>query len=71
MKILLADFGLEVRYDGGSTAEVFLSYDYWNQTCGLCGTFDGNKDNDLRLPTGELVSTNKLRIGPFQVIASY
>ena len=45
-----------VSYDGRRSADIYLSYSYWNGVCGLCGTFDGDKDNDMQLPNGELVS---------------
>ena len=48
---------LLASYDGQHTAGVSISYSYWEKTCGLCGTFDGDKSNDFVLPNGELVST--------------
>ena len=50
------NFGLKVRYDGSETANIEVSYDYWNATCGLCGTFDDDKTNEFRLQDGSLVS---------------
>ncbi|XP_071498841.1 IgGFc-binding protein-like, partial [Diadema antillarum] len=47
-------FGLSVRYDGGSTATIEVSYEYWNATCGLCGTFDDDRSNDFRLRDGSV-----------------
>ena len=44
-------FGLTVRYDGNSVFKVELSGAYQGLVSGLCGDFDGNPDNDLRLPT--------------------
>ncbi|XP_072164150.1 IgGFc-binding protein-like [Diadema setosum] len=45
-----------ISYDGRRSADIFLSYSYWNQSCGLCGTFDGDRSNDWTLPNGDLVS---------------
>lgn len=45
-----------MRYDGSETANIEVSYDYWNATCGLCGTFDDDKTNEFRLQDGSLVS---------------
>ncbi|XP_041455865.1 zonadhesin-like [Lytechinus variegatus] len=47
---LVTDF-LWVSYDGQDSADVYLSY-YAGRTCGLCGSFDGEKKNDLLLPSG-------------------
>ena len=48
---------LWVTYNGRETADVYLSRSYWEKTCGLCGTFDGDKSNDFLMPNGELVNT--------------
>ncbi|XP_071944956.1 zonadhesin-like [Antedon mediterranea] len=45
--LLWTDFNLVIRWDGSSTVEIQLPYEYWNTTCGLCGDFDSNKGNDL------------------------
>ena len=52
---LVTDF-MWVSYDGKNSADVYLSYSYFGRTCGLCGNFDGDKSNDLLLPSGEKVS---------------
>lgn len=57
LQILETSFGLAVRYDGVHSAEIELSKElYWNMTCGLCGTLDGNAENDFTYPDGDLVS---------------
>eukprot|EP00057_Strongylocentrotus_purpuratus_P030111 XP_780739.3 PREDICTED: zonadhesin-like [Strongylocentrotus purpuratus] len=45
-------FGVSIRYDGEDTAHIQVPFEYWNATCGLCGTFDDDRDNDFRLPDG-------------------
>ncbi|XP_030847124.1 zonadhesin-like [Strongylocentrotus purpuratus] len=50
---LVTDF-LWVSYDGMDSADVYLSY-FAGRTCGLCGSFDGDQNNDMILPSGELV----------------
>lgn len=57
-------FGVSIRYDGEDTAHIQVPFDYWNATCGLCGTFDDDRDNDFRLPDGTKVSDCRiLRMG--------
>lgn len=42
-----------VKYDGKASIYINLDHSYENQTCGLCGNFNGNPEDDLELP-GEL-----------------
>ena len=49
--VMTTRFGLTVRYDGNSVFKVELSGAYQGLVSGLCGDFNGNPDNDLRLPT--------------------
>lgn len=39
--------GVEVTWDGIDAAEVFVPGGYFNKTCGMCGTFNGNSSDDL------------------------
>lgn len=50
--IIETEFGLRVTYDGAHFGRVFLSPAFAGRTCGLCGNFDGNTDNDFTLPDG-------------------
>uniref|UniRef100_A0A671TTV8 VWFD domain-containing protein n=1 Tax=Sparus aurata TaxID=8175 RepID=A0A671TTV8_SPAAU len=55
---VVADFGLEVKYDGWrATISVPSSYRYLGKTCGLCGNFNGNQNDDFQTPSGMAVST--------------
>lgn len=55
--VLTTDFGLRVTFDGRSRAEVNVPPPYEKHMCGICGDYDGNKDNDYRMPNGELANT--------------
>ena len=42
-------------WNGQQNVMVTIPVAYWNRTCGLCGTFDGDKHNDFALQDGSLV----------------
>ena len=45
-----------VRWNGANNVQVDISFTYWNRTCGLCGTFDDDPNNDFVTPDRLLVS---------------
>ena len=53
---LSTDFGLTVVWDSKQSAQITISPDYWNNTCGLCGTYDDDPNNDFLTPDGIMVS---------------
>ncbi|XP_062299212.1 alpha-tectorin-like [Scomber scombrus] len=50
-----ADFGLSVTYDGYSTVLISVPSNYSGKTCGLCGNFNGNPNDDFH--TGMMVTS--------------
>ncbi|XP_037611027.1 alpha-tectorin-like [Sebastes umbrosus] len=52
-----ADFGLSVTYDGYSTVFISVPANYSGRTCGLCGNFNGNPNDEFHTPSGTLVTT--------------
>ncbi|XP_035492191.1 IgGFc-binding protein [Scophthalmus maximus] len=50
--VIETDFGLTVRYDWEHQLVVTLSSSYADKTCGLCGNFNGNPDDDFTTPSG-------------------
>ena len=46
--------GLEVVWDGDSYTEVHAPISYRNKTCGFCGNFNGDPDDDFQTPQGEV-----------------
>ncbi|XP_059181102.1 alpha-tectorin-like [Centropristis striata] len=52
-----ANFGLTVTYDGSSTVFISVPANFSEKTCGLCGNFNGNPNDEFHTPTGMMVST--------------
>ncbi|KAM6156401.1 zonadhesin [Erethizon dorsatum] len=51
---LITDFELIVSFDGRSSAVISLPSMYQRLVHGLCGNYDGDRRNDLMLPSGAL-----------------
>ncbi|XP_013401500.1 uncharacterized protein LOC106167302, partial [Lingula anatina] len=54
-------FGLNVIFDGNTKASVRVPAEYMNQMCGICGNYNGDKTDDLRLADGTDVSGGRKR----------
>ncbi|XP_049329888.1 alpha-tectorin-like isoform X9 [Astyanax mexicanus] len=54
---ITTDFGLSVSYDGSWVVRVTVPANYSGATCGLCGNFNGQTNDDFRIRSGELVSS--------------
>ncbi|XP_008303994.1 zonadhesin, like, partial [Stegastes partitus] len=52
---LTTAFGLTVRFDGKSRGEIILPGTYENAVRGLCGNYDGNKNNEYMKPDGTVI----------------
>lgn len=53
--VISTNFGLEVHYDLVYHVTVTVPTSYAGKTCGLCGNFNGDKNDDFQLPDGKLV----------------
>ncbi|XP_032886887.1 LOW QUALITY PROTEIN: uncharacterized protein LOC116979482 [Amblyraja radiata] len=51
--VLSTDFGLDVSYDTDHSVEVKLPSTYFNQTCGMCGNYNGLRKDDRAKRDGE------------------
>lgn len=49
---ITTDFGLSVSYDGFSVVLITVPGNYSGATCGLCGNFNGDSNDDFRLQSG-------------------
>ncbi|XP_039369193.1 IgGFc-binding protein-like [Mauremys reevesii] len=55
--VLQTDFGLQVRYDSDWAVIVTLASSYFGNTCGLCGNFNGDTDDEGTLSNGTKASS--------------
>lgn len=56
--VISTDFGLEVSYDTNFYARISVPYAYRNATCGLCGNFNDEPEDDFQTREGETVSSD-------------
>uniref|UniRef100_A0A8C5QIV1 Zonadhesin n=1 Tax=Leptobrachium leishanense TaxID=445787 RepID=A0A8C5QIV1_9ANUR len=56
--VLLADFGLEVKFDGSQELFVKVSEKFKEKLCGLCGTYTNSIHDDFLKPDGFLAHTS-------------
>ncbi|XP_041425750.1 IgGFc-binding protein-like isoform X2 [Xenopus laevis] len=54
--LIMTDFGLVVTYDLSYHTTVTVPGNYRNQTCGLCGNYDGNPRNDVGLTSNDIIA---------------
>ncbi|KAM4652254.1 LOW QUALITY PROTEIN: IgGFc-binding protein-like [Discoglossus pictus] len=54
--IIMSDFGLKVNYDLSYHVTVTVPSSYNNRTCGMCGDYNGNPDDDVSLVTSDIVA---------------
>ena len=52
LQMLTTPVGISIKWDGKNNAQIEMPQLYFNKTCGLCGTYDGNPDNDYKTPEG-------------------
>ena len=56
-QVISTTFGLILTFDTSNTLEIKVPSALDGNTCGLCGTKDGNPYNDFRLLNGSVVSS--------------
>ncbi|XP_033975485.1 alpha-tectorin-like isoform X15 [Trematomus bernacchii] len=68
---LIADFGLSVMYDGRYTVSISVPPSYRGKTCGLCGNFNGNPNDEFHTPSGMMVNTPQAFGASWKVTSNY
>lgn len=56
--VLNTNFGLEVKFNGDHELFVKVNENFKEKLCGLCGTYNGNQQDDFLTPEGSLASTS-------------
>ena len=57
--VMIADFGLEAKFDGDKYVSVNVPKTYKSQLEGICGSCDGDPKNDFMTKDGKDVSSDK------------
>ncbi|XP_076996936.1 zonadhesin isoform X2 [Tamandua tetradactyla] len=60
--VFTTNFGLSVKFDGRHLLEIQVPQSNYNRLCGLCGNFNGEKDDELLMPNDEL-ARNDIEFG--------
>ena len=66
VRVTLAASGATITWDGDHLVEVFVPSRYMGRTCGLCGTLDSDRSNDLELQTGNVVAASNFKYSSSQ-----
>jgi hypothetical protein len=48
--------GVKVIWDAGNSVEIIVPPDYKSRTCGLCGNYNNNPEDDLQTKKGLIVT---------------
>ncbi|KAK1153453.1 alpha-tectorin [Acipenser oxyrinchus oxyrinchus] len=60
---------MKVSYSRQGQLNITLTTAFYNSTCGLCGFFNGNATDELRLPSGKLTDSGELFTDSWRAIA--
>ncbi|XP_060113626.1 IgGFc-binding protein-like [Heteronotia binoei] len=67
MPTIETDFGLQVMHDNNFTVVLTLPSSYYGATCGLCGNFNKERDDDMTYPNGTQASSNTDWVSSWEV----
>lgn len=65
--VILTDFGLRVAFNMIYHVTITLPSSYAGKTCGLCGNFNGNKNDEFLLPNGKETKELKTFVSAWKV----
>ena len=55
--VFLKTYGLRITFNGRTRARITTSTQNFGELCGLCGTYDNDRNDDLQKPDGTLASS--------------
>ncbi|XP_051874623.1 zonadhesin-like [Pristis pectinata] len=64
---LETDFGLLVRFDGIHHVDVSVPSTYSGLLCGICGNYNGDRNDDIMMPNGSLAADSNMLGESWQV----
>ncbi|XP_017338014.1 IgGFc-binding protein [Ictalurus punctatus] len=67
--VILTNFGLRVTFNMIYHVTITVPSSYAGRTCGLCGNFNGNKNDEFLLPNGKETKELKTFVAAWKVLA--
>ncbi|XP_072943853.1 hemocytin-like [Epargyreus clarus] len=65
--VTLDALGVTLKWDTNNVVVIEGSVLLWNKTEGLCGTLDGNPENDMKIKDGSVAKTTSVMIASWQL----
>ncbi|KAM5260569.1 LOW QUALITY PROTEIN: zonadhesin [Hipposideros larvatus] len=56
--MLSIHIGLQVKFDSNGFLEIELPRAYYGKVCGICGNFNGEEEDELKMPSDELAQND-------------
>ncbi|XP_059753041.1 zonadhesin [Balaenoptera ricei] len=64
--VLTVNIGVQVKFDGSGFLEVEIPKAYYEKTCGMCGNFNGEEEDELLMPNDELALDDVMYVDSWQ-----
>ncbi|XP_026981818.1 zonadhesin isoform X9 [Sagmatias obliquidens] len=64
--VLTINIGVQVKFDGNGFLEVEIPKAYYEKTCGMCGNFNGEEEDELLMPNDELALDDVMYVDSWQ-----
>ncbi|XP_040118080.1 zonadhesin [Oryx dammah] len=64
--VLTISIGVEVKFDGNGFLKIEIPKAYYGKTCGMCGNFNGEEEDELLMPNDELATDDIMYVDSWQ-----
>uniref|UniRef100_A0A8C6DGL5 Zonadhesin n=1 Tax=Moschus moschiferus TaxID=68415 RepID=A0A8C6DGL5_MOSMO len=64
--VLTISIGVEVKFDGNGFLKIEIPKAYYGKTCGMCGNFNGEEEDELLMPNDELAPDDVTYVDSWQ-----